>query len=224
MYDPILVTLLKMRPHYSQSSWENATPSSGTSPLASYKEVPPTPPSGCSLDIRKPCYERKTISCRLTLMPSETVSKNCHCQKLTLLTCLKVLSQYDSELYWISRTPLKSHSHSSSSCTRVLQWNKEDSWEGVGGKADCLQSPVMEEGITLTVKHSNKKGMKGHKHWPVNTRGEFWFLLSKKKKEKTFVLYYHVGLPATLPMGLFLAPSNSKMFGEYIFILNKLKT
>ena len=30
-----------MRPHYSQSSRENATPSSGTSPLASYKEVPP---------------------------------------------------------------------------------------------------------------------------------------------------------------------------------------
>ena len=37
----ILVTLLKMRPHYSQFSRENATPSSGTSPLDSYKEVPP---------------------------------------------------------------------------------------------------------------------------------------------------------------------------------------
>ena len=42
--DPILVTLvLKMRPHYSQSSRENATPSSDTSPLACYKEVPPPP-------------------------------------------------------------------------------------------------------------------------------------------------------------------------------------
>ena len=41
MCEPILVTLLKMRPHYSRSSRENATPSSGTSPLASYKEVPP---------------------------------------------------------------------------------------------------------------------------------------------------------------------------------------
>ena len=41
MCDPILVTLLKMRPYYSQSSRENATPSSGTSPVASYKEVPP---------------------------------------------------------------------------------------------------------------------------------------------------------------------------------------
>ena len=30
-----------MQPHYSQSSRENATPSSGTSPVASYKEVPP---------------------------------------------------------------------------------------------------------------------------------------------------------------------------------------
>ena len=34
---------MKMRPHYSQSSRENATPHSGTSPLASYKEVPPPP-------------------------------------------------------------------------------------------------------------------------------------------------------------------------------------
>ena len=39
MCDPILVTVLKMQPHYSQSSRENATPSSGTSPVASYKEV-----------------------------------------------------------------------------------------------------------------------------------------------------------------------------------------
>ena len=30
-----------MRPHHSQSSRENATPSSGTSPLASFKEVYP---------------------------------------------------------------------------------------------------------------------------------------------------------------------------------------
>ena len=41
MCDLILVTLLKMRPHYSQSSRENVTPSSGTYPLASYKEVSP---------------------------------------------------------------------------------------------------------------------------------------------------------------------------------------
>ena len=41
MCDPVLVTLLNMRPHYSQSSRENATPSSGTPPLASYKEVTP---------------------------------------------------------------------------------------------------------------------------------------------------------------------------------------
>ena len=41
MCDPILVTLLKMRPHYSHSSRENATPSSCTSPLASYQAVSP---------------------------------------------------------------------------------------------------------------------------------------------------------------------------------------
>ena len=39
MCDPILVILLKMRPHYGQTSRENATPYSGTSPLASNKEV-----------------------------------------------------------------------------------------------------------------------------------------------------------------------------------------
>ena len=33
--------LLKMRPHYSHSSHQNATPPSGTSPLATYKEVTP---------------------------------------------------------------------------------------------------------------------------------------------------------------------------------------
>ena len=44
MCDPILVTLLKMRPHYSQSSGENATPSSGTFSLTTYKEVPTTTP------------------------------------------------------------------------------------------------------------------------------------------------------------------------------------
>ena len=32
MCDPILVTLLKMRPHYSQSGREDATLSSGTFP------------------------------------------------------------------------------------------------------------------------------------------------------------------------------------------------
>ena len=41
-----LVTLLKMRPHYSHSSRENATPSSCTSPLASYQAVSPPPLGG----------------------------------------------------------------------------------------------------------------------------------------------------------------------------------
>ena len=51
MCDPILVALLKMQPHYSQSSRENATPSSGTSPIASYREVPP-PPRDPAIDVR----------------------------------------------------------------------------------------------------------------------------------------------------------------------------
>ena len=44
MCDPILVILLKMRPHDSQSSRENETTSSGSSLLASYYEDPPPPP------------------------------------------------------------------------------------------------------------------------------------------------------------------------------------
>ena len=35
MCEPILVTLLKMQLQYGQSGRKNATPSSGTSPLAS---------------------------------------------------------------------------------------------------------------------------------------------------------------------------------------------
>ena len=35
--------LIEMQPHYSQSSRENVAPSSGTSPLASCKGVPPPP-------------------------------------------------------------------------------------------------------------------------------------------------------------------------------------
>ena len=53
MCDPIPVTLLKMQPHNSQSSRENATPSSGTSPVASYKEVPPPPGVQVSFGVSK---------------------------------------------------------------------------------------------------------------------------------------------------------------------------
>ena len=44
MCDPILATLLKMQPHYCQSSRQNATPCSGTLPLASYNKMYPPPP------------------------------------------------------------------------------------------------------------------------------------------------------------------------------------
>ena len=53
MCDPILVTLLKMQPHSGQSSRENVTPSSGTSSLASYKEV--HPPGVYHLTLAKFC-------------------------------------------------------------------------------------------------------------------------------------------------------------------------
>ena len=46
MCDPILETLLKIRPHYSQLSRENVTPSSGTPPLTFYKEVALAPGKG----------------------------------------------------------------------------------------------------------------------------------------------------------------------------------
>ena len=68
MCDPILVTLLKMRPHYnSQSSHENATPSSGTSSLAYYKEVPP-PPGGFSPAFATPELQRHELVYRLVRM------------------------------------------------------------------------------------------------------------------------------------------------------------
>ena len=54
MCNPILVTLIKIQPHNSQISGENATPSSGTYPIAHYKEVPPPlPPELSVLDCIK---------------------------------------------------------------------------------------------------------------------------------------------------------------------------
>ena len=44
MDDSIQVTLLKMQPRYSQTSCENATPSSDTSPLALRRSPPGTEP------------------------------------------------------------------------------------------------------------------------------------------------------------------------------------
>ena len=45
MCDPILATLLKVQPHYSQSSREiKMRPHPAAHPLASCKEVPPPPP------------------------------------------------------------------------------------------------------------------------------------------------------------------------------------
>ena len=58
-----------MRPHYSQSSYENATPSSGTFPLASYKEVQPPPrapsPDETTRDFSSTPAQTFDFSCRL---------------------------------------------------------------------------------------------------------------------------------------------------------------
>ena len=64
MCDPILVNLLKMQPHYSQSSRDYTTPSRGTSPLASYKELPPR---GVILLNKVYFRSRNTVSCTVTL-------------------------------------------------------------------------------------------------------------------------------------------------------------
>ena len=72
MCDPILVTLLKMPPHDSESSRENATPSSETSPLTSYKEAPPREFS-CVL-----CVNMPSVSLRLKLfLQSQGDSNTC---------------------------------------------------------------------------------------------------------------------------------------------------
>ena len=57
--DPILVTLLKMRPHDRQSSRENVTPSCGTSTLASHNEVPPPPLGNTHLVVHNPAANMK---------------------------------------------------------------------------------------------------------------------------------------------------------------------
>ena len=64
-----------VRPHfstsinYSQSSRENATPSSGTSPLASYKEVPPPHPlPRFSPAFAMPALQRDELVFRLVRM------------------------------------------------------------------------------------------------------------------------------------------------------------
>ena len=63
---PILVNLLKMRPHHSHSSHENATPS-GTSPLASCKGVPPPGISWNILARAKP-HNSANRRCNLCLL------------------------------------------------------------------------------------------------------------------------------------------------------------
>ena len=88
MYDPILVTLLKMQPHYIQSSRENGTPSGCTSPLASYQESThraPTPPFCSFLLLTSQPSPRRLITLTETLIIpdiTKTESNDCfiiHC-------------------------------------------------------------------------------------------------------------------------------------------------
>ena len=65
-------TLLKMRPNYSRSSRENATPSSGTSPLASYKEVPPSP--GIEMAKRHHAHARQSAFIHSFLLSTSPLS------------------------------------------------------------------------------------------------------------------------------------------------------
>ena len=86
-------TLLKIRPHCSQSSCENATSSSYTSPLVSYKEVPPPPKASrfqrnlfwtaCF------CFPSKMLHLNAPLFPLKcSVSpKNCHGNGRWWLSC-----------------------------------------------------------------------------------------------------------------------------------------
>ena len=82
--DLILVTLLQIRPHHSQSSRENATPSSDTSPLASYKEVltppPPVRPRSRNREraLRKSTQERAQCKVKfLTIIKDVTGCSTC---------------------------------------------------------------------------------------------------------------------------------------------------
>ena len=61
-----------MQPHYSQSSRENETPSSGTSPLACYYEVPPPPGGGGYSAVYVKTTEQIIIAGRNTATDNKT--------------------------------------------------------------------------------------------------------------------------------------------------------
>ena len=92
MCDPILVTLLKMGPHDSQSSRENVTPFSGTSPLASYNKVPSLPPGQAVYEKLK----QKTVNHRVSIAQLRVVSP-------FRLGNNTALTHYRSVKGWLSR-------------------------------------------------------------------------------------------------------------------------
>ena len=99
MCDPVLVTLLKLRPHYSQSSRANATPSSGTSPLATYKEVPPPPPIQAELRRKK---KRSKNSENIILIEADIQNLKFSCNKwLAFWTIVRVESLSNRSLFFL---------------------------------------------------------------------------------------------------------------------------
>ena len=94
MCDPILVTLLKVRLHYNQSSPENATAYSATSPLAPHKEVPFTPPPPPPAPSEGEIPRRHSGSSRVCYVLLETFCGT---------TILKVLTKRHSFIYEVVR-------------------------------------------------------------------------------------------------------------------------
>ena len=101
MCDPILVTLLKMQPHYSQSSRENATPSSGTSPVASYKEVPL--PGFFPSHAMEKALGTRLIVCCLEVLPLRPFTFSVYCRMRSLILGLSFgQSEKKKEKKWRS--------------------------------------------------------------------------------------------------------------------------
>ena len=111
MCGPILVTLLKMQPLYSQSSRKNATPPSGTSPLAYYQECPtPGKPNEKML--------RELIKIHLFLLPGSIIN----CMSLLYVSII-ILEKYNvcSLNAWASReNPIV---RSSVTTINYIAWN-----------------------------------------------------------------------------------------------------
>ena len=80
MCDPVLVTLLKIRLHYSQSSRENVTPSSGTSPLVSFKKCPPPPGNEYEFEVEEGERKKVEVSASEKKAPRKLMTMSLFCR------------------------------------------------------------------------------------------------------------------------------------------------